>query len=180
MRKLTELVLYIAAKSQDDSTFSTSKLNKILFSVDFLAYGTWGRPVTEITYVRQEHGPAPKPDEFLRVRETLISAGRATIQTRQHLGSEQKRIVALADADMSLFDQRERRLIDDVIEEFKSYNAAQLTDWSYTILPWLQAENDDEIPFHTVFALRKRLVSRTGLNWGERRLNELRESHNVP
>ena len=180
MSKLSELILYVASQSQDDPNFSAIKLNKILFAVDFIAYGVWGHPVTEISYIRQEHGPAPEPTAFLQIRDQLLEDERATLQTRFHFGKEQKRIIALDVPDMTVFTEEERTLIDDVVCELKGFNSTQLSEWTHNLLPWLQADNGEAIPFYTIFAFRKRPVSQAGLNWGEKRLKELRESGDVP
>ena len=115
MSELSELILYIASKSQDDPNYGAIKLNKILFAIDFFAYGILGRPVTEATYIRQEHGPTPEPGLFMHERDQLIASKRANIQVQLHFGKEQKRIIALDIPDMSLFSEAERSLIDDII-----------------------------------------------------------------
>lgn len=179
MSKLSELILYIASKSQDDPNYGAIKLNKILFAIDFLAYGLWGRPVTEATYVRQEHGPTPEPGQFLRERDQLIAAKRASIQTRLHFGNEQKRLVALDIPEMSLFSEAEKSLIDDTIQDLRNLNAAQLSDWTHTLIPWLEAEDFEVIPFNTIFTFRRRPISRAALQWAEQRLKELKASGDV-
>jgi hypothetical protein len=176
--KTGELILYIASKSQDDPSFGIIKLNKILFAIDFFAYGLWGHSITQATYIRLEQGPAPRdlPD----IREELIAGGRAAIQNKKYFGGEQKRLVALTEPDMSDFTQDERGLIDDLIHELKGFNATQLSEWTHSLRPWLAAQEHEEIPYYTVFAMTSTSVSREGLNWGARRLKELREAADVP
>ncbi len=41
-KKFAELILYVSQKSTFDSTFGSTKLNKILYFSDFLAYGKLG------------------------------------------------------------------------------------------------------------------------------------------
>ena len=45
-RKMKELILYLAARSEDDPRFSSTKLNKLLFYCDFTAYRQLGRSIT--------------------------------------------------------------------------------------------------------------------------------------
>lgn len=172
MQKLGELILYVAKKSQDDTTFGATKLNKILFAVDFMAYGAFGKPLTEAHYIRLQHGPVPK--ELPQVRDELIAEKRAAIQLNEHFGKEQKRIVALDTPDMSIFTDREKRLIDDVIIELKSLNATQLSDWTHGLTPWLVASDKEELPFETVFVLQNKPISKAGVAWGEKVLRETR------
>ena len=58
--KFKELVLYIARKSECDPRFGATKLNKLLFFSDFLAFKRLGSPITGQTYFKLDHGPAPR------------------------------------------------------------------------------------------------------------------------
>ena len=57
-KKLKELVLYIAQKSEDDPSFGATKLNKILFAADFYFFGQTGRSITGASYVHRGKGRA--------------------------------------------------------------------------------------------------------------------------
>jgi hypothetical protein len=57
---MKELVLYLTAKSEGDSRFSSDKLNKLLFHCDFTAYRQLGRSITGYSYQKLPYGPAPK------------------------------------------------------------------------------------------------------------------------
>lgn len=41
-RKMKELILYLASRSEEDPRFSATKLNKLLFYCDFTAYRRLG------------------------------------------------------------------------------------------------------------------------------------------
>ena len=49
--RLLELILYVAEKCQDDPKFGATKLNKILWWADFLAYAQHGTPITQLSSV---------------------------------------------------------------------------------------------------------------------------------
>ncbi len=176
--KLGELILYIASKSQDDPAFGTAKLNKILFTVDFFTYGILGHSLTNATYIRLEYSPSPR--ELNDVRDQLISEGRAAVQTGSYIGKPQKRLVALAAPDMSLFSAEERALVDDLINELKPLNATQFSTWTHTLSPWLSATDYEEIPYNTVFVMKNEPASREAMIWAINRLEELRESGELP
>jgi antitoxin SocA-like protein len=59
-RKIKELILYLASKSEQDPRFSATKLNKLLFYCDFASYRRWGRAITGHSYQKLQFGPAPK------------------------------------------------------------------------------------------------------------------------
>jgi hypothetical protein len=172
--KMSELVLYIASKSRNDPNFGMTKLYKILFVIDFISYGVFGTPITDATYMHMEYGPVP--NDTNRIRDRLTRERRASIEERQHFGKSQKRIVALVEPDMTVFSEDERRLIDDLIEEFEPFNATQLSEWTHRLIPWRVTTNLEVIPFDAVFTLQSKPVSNAGLAWGERRLKELKDA----
>ncbi len=170
--KLAELILYIADKSQDDPAFGATKLNKILFLIDFNAYGAWGKSVSSAKYEHQNYGPVPS--QLVNIRAKLISDGRAIIQKREYFGNTQDRIVAIDQPDISEFSDIERKLIDDAIDHVKHFNATELSDWTHKLLPWMVTENSEDIPYYAIFAFQKTPVSRAGLEWAQSQLKELR------
>src|SRR3990172_10327861 len=72
--KLTELIVYFAEKGKDDNYLGATKLNKLLFLADFLAYGYLGVPITGATYIHQKLGPTPDPQQFLPALRELIES----------------------------------------------------------------------------------------------------------
>jgi len=171
MDKLGNLILYIAEQCQADESFGATKLNKILFLTDFLAYGVWGKPITGATYMRIAHGPVPR--ELMPIQGELIDSGRAVMQIRNCFGYEQKRLIALDEPDLRQFTQDEIELVDQVIQASCGVTASAFSDWTHTLLPWLLAEDKEVIPFHTIFTLKKEPVGTDDLKWGLSTLQDL-------
>src|SRR5262245_25543654 len=99
--KFRELILYIASQCEKDKSWNATKLNKILFYSDFIAFRTMGGAITGAEYFALEKGPAPKP--LMPVREEMIEAGDLAIEKR----TVQHRPVALREPDYSLFTAQE-------------------------------------------------------------------------
>jgi hypothetical protein len=55
--KFRELVIYVADRLADDTSFGDTKLNKVLHFVDFFGNSHLGHAVTGATYQKAEHGP---------------------------------------------------------------------------------------------------------------------------
>ena len=172
--RFADLILYIASKCQNNEAFGATKLNKILFTADFLAYGAWGRPVSGATYRRLKNGPVPY--ELLIVRNQLEREGKIVIQDRNYFGRTQKRIVPLAAPDLSKFTAEEIQLVDQVIAAEWQMNGTQLSEWTHTLRPWLSARDGETIPYSTVFTLEDIPVSSEGLSWGATMVRELQAS----
>jgi len=170
--RLGDLILYVAEKCKDDSSFGATKLNKLLFMIDFIAYGAWGKSISGSTYIRLPNGPAPR--ELLSVQGELIGRAKARLEERPYFGYVQKRIVPIESYTEGSFSSEELELINQVIETCEPMNATQLSDWSHTLTPWLLARDREEIPYYTVFTLRHVPAGNEGIKWGLSRLKELR------
>jgi len=172
-KKLKELILYIAEVCKNDSEFGATKLNKILFVIDFYAYSVLGRPITEATYFHLPKGPAPK--QLLVAQEELIAEGRATIEKRAFFGKTQKRLIPLRGPNISMFLKDELNLIEDAIKATGGLNGRELSDWTHRLTPWMLTEEKEEIPFFTVFTMFEKPVGRDGLAWGTKELEKLKD-----
>src|SRR5687767_11846412 len=88
--KFDELVLYVALRSADDSTYGATKLNKILFYSDFFFYAKCGESITGAEYQKLERGPAPRQ---MKPAEARLVASGAAAMTLQSVGMyTQKRL----------------------------------------------------------------------------------------
>lgn len=149
-RKFRELVLYIADKSVDDAGFGATKLNKLLFFSDFLAYSELGQPITGAEYQRLDHGPAPRC--LLRMQRELVSEGAAVVSPQQRHRFTQHRLTALRKPDLSVFSAAEISLVDAVIDQLRGASAAEVSrlshEWS---VGWAAAAASETIPYETAF-----------------------------
>ena len=147
--KFAELLLYVAERSEEDIRFGATKLNKIMYFSDFLAYGMWGESITGATYRRLPRGPVPS--ELLSTQEQLIGAGRAILKETQYFNRIQQRLVAVKETDRSLFNGAELALVDQVIAALKGHNASEVSELSHCEIGWKLASGDEDIPYSTVF-----------------------------
>ena len=147
--RLAELMLYIASKCSGHAKFGATKLNKILFFADFIAFQRQGEPITGAKYMKQEHGPVPR--RLLPVQQRLIDAGAAGLQVKELLnGKKQKRFIALRDANLNLFSAPQIELVHEVIEALKHATAEQVSELSHSRI-WEIAEVGEEIPYEAAF-----------------------------
>lgn len=148
--KLRELALYVAGTSVEDPTFGRTKLNKILFFSDFIAYGRWGKPITGATYFRLDRGPVAR--QLLSAQHDLEQKGDAVEVERKHFNRDQKRLLSLRDANLSEFSADEIALVDSVVESLRFYSATRVSDLSHDVaVGWQIADHGEDIPYESVF-----------------------------
>lgn len=149
--KFKELVVYIAKHSEDDPTFGSIKLNKVLYYADFAAYRNLGHPITGASYRKLREGPVP--NEFLAARADLVETGDASIEERPYFTGVQKRLAIRKERnpDYELFTPPERDLIDAIIAYFHGKTARETSDFSHREPGWILAEDFEDIPYPTAW-----------------------------
>ena len=172
-KRLAALILFFADECADDRYFGATKLNKLLFTADFWAYGYLGQSITGSTYVHQEHGPTPEPRLFLSTRDELVDSGCLKIVTEGTYKGIRKRPVAEVEPDLSLFTEDELSICKDAIEHLCSMTAHESREWSHSFLGWRYTGNGDVIPYYTAFLWHENLVTRSDILWGMRMAEEL-------
>jgi hypothetical protein len=147
--KFEELLLYVAERSVGDPNFGKTKLNKLLFYIDFLSYGILGKPVTGATYQRRPRGPVPK--EIAAARSELTARGDADVRCVDRFGYTQERLHALRPANMALFSSAEKQLIDNIIDALWDENGSSASELSHREPGWRIAKERETIPYQAVF-----------------------------
>ncbi len=154
--KLKELILYIALRSEGDEYFAATKLNKLLFFADFLAYLNFGESITGSEYQKLDRGPAPR--RLVPVREEMETNEDIVITKRAFYGRPQHKIFALREPDLSLFSPHQIDLVNRVIEKYWNKNASQVSDESHLFSGWKYAEIGEKIPYEVALVGRRNLT----------------------
>lgn len=157
MSRFEELILEVCKQSDHDDNCGATKLNKLLFYIDFMAYQELGVSVSGERYIKLQRGPVPLSivPTLKRMREN----GDISITERIIFGKYlQKKTSPLRDPDSSLFSDDEKRLIDGIIAMFKIHNGSSISKLSHDFIGWDVAEMGEEIPYNTVFVSNEKLT----------------------
>ncbi len=144
-QKFEELILYVSRLSEGDENFGATKLNKLLFYIDFAAYRCFGKSVSGEEYMRLPKGPVPR--QVTATLEAMEESGLVATRKRERFGFVQNRTFALREPDLDRFSSREVDLIHQVVDTFKGWNATQISDHSHRFAGWELAENGETIPY---------------------------------
>jgi hypothetical protein len=148
-RKLEELILYVALKSEGSPTYGRTKLVKLLFFSDFAAFKRLGHSITGSTYRKLEYGPCPA--EFPAAVRNLEGSRRAVDREESKVGPfTQRRLIALRDPDLSVFTAEEIAIVDEMIDRFRDHGAGDVSSLSHEFAGWRLADAGDDIPYETV------------------------------
>lgn len=137
--KFTEMLMYVAQLLGDDERGGATKLNKALWYAEVRCMRRYGHPITTAEYQKLPWGPAPR--RLVPVREALIENGEArTVQD-----GDQERLIALRLPDLSLFEQEELRVIEDVVRWLRDMPAWKVSELSHGEPGWFLAEEGGTI-----------------------------------
>ncbi len=140
-------MLYVADRCDGDFSFGATKLNKILFYSDIIAYIRLGRPITGVAYQRLAHGPAPRM--LLPIKREMIDDGDAVERQKVVYGKTQRRLVPLRESNLDLFTAHEIAIVGEVIDALRNHNAVQVSELSHQFPGWDLADNQETIPYYT-------------------------------
>lgn len=146
--KLRELVLYIADKCEEDSTFGAVKLNKILFYADFISFAEYGEAITGVKYKKYQQGPVPTI--LKRVRSEMEESGEVVVKKKSYYGYTQHRLISLRRPDFDQLTARDIALVDDVIQMFWDHSAYKVRELSHD-RAWKNASEGEAIPYEAAF-----------------------------
>jgi antitoxin SocA-like protein len=172
-RKFGELILYLAKLSESDPKCGRTKLNKLLFYVDFRAYERFGAPVSGQRYQKRDYGPTA--GSFMPVVRALEEERACVWAERQYHGRPMKKLVALREPDLRLFRPEEIDLIHEILEELYPFDARDLTNKTHAFAGYQAAEMDEEIPYNMVFVDDARPLSPEEEAWAQSIFKEYHE-----
>lgn len=143
--KLRELILYIATMCQRDERFGKTKLNKILFNIDFAAYRKFGKSISGQDYYAREFGPTP--ERMKQALDYLENKHDLAIDRKEYFGRQQERPIALRSADLSALTRDEINLVFETINFYWDRSGTDMSNESHEFLGWEVAGPEEKIPY---------------------------------
>jgi hypothetical protein len=150
--KFKALVHYVCWSCKDDtSKLGSTKLNKVLWLADFLKYYRSGISITGARYVKRQFGPVPRA--IMPVLSELEREGSVITREVPFHGRTKTEFIVTKDPVVS-FPKDELDIIDRTIRFVCDEHTAQsISEVSHDAV-WHAAEDGEDIPYFTVFAVR--------------------------
>lgn len=152
--RFRELILYLSLLSEGDPAFGATKLNKLLFFSDFIAYLVLGKSISGEEYQCLEYGPAPR--RLLPVTREMEEQGWIAQREQFFYGRKLRRTFALREPNLDIFTPREIDLVNKVIDSLSEKNASQVSELSHLFVGWKCAEYGEAIPYEAALVGTRR------------------------
>lgn len=142
--KLKQLAHYVCWKCEDPSKLGATKLNKVLWLSDVLAFKVNGLSITNSEYVKRQFGPVPK--QILVVRQELVAEKKIHERHDDIGGMTGVHFTALQRPDTSLFSLKELEIVNSVLDEIcEKHTATSISEFSHDAV-WAAARMGESIP----------------------------------
>lgn len=144
--RLKNLLLYVLG--QMGETYQT-KMNKVLFYIDFLSYRENGMAISGLAYNAIEFGPVPQRWDRVYSAFDEVEGDFKLVQNQECVA-----LKAAGEADMSGFTEQEMEIIDKVCAKVKDMTSRAISKMSHEEPAWKDHVGDSKpIPFSDAFKL---------------------------
>ena len=164
------LVHYVCDRCTDDPTkLGATKLNKILWMSDVLAYVSMGQPITEEHYIKRQFGPVAQT-----MQPTLENLQQEqSLSIRDDPSSLLTLYLSLKEPDISGFTAEQISLIDKVISwVVNKHSATSISDFSHAFLAWQVASIGEDIPHSAVYASFPKEIDEHDISWAKETIKD--------
>lgn len=147
LERLKNVMLYVLENCRE---VWTTKMNKLLFYIDFLSYRERGMAISGLSYRAIDFGPVPERwervySQFDEIRQEMRAVGEC----------EGIVLTASVRADESLFSQEELQLMTSVCEKLGKCSSSQMSELSHQEKGWIDCRVGHKmIPFENAFVLK--------------------------
>ncbi|MEM3541482.1 MAG: DUF4065 domain-containing protein [Candidatus Bilamarchaeaceae archaeon] len=149
LHKFKQVLLYILNKVGAKPNIGETVIYKLLYFIDFNYYEKYEEQLIGATYIKNHYGPTPL--EFQEIVEDMVKNKEIIVVKSKYYEYPQKKYLPLKEPDLSVLSGREIKEIDEVLEKFSDWNAADISKYSYHDIPWLVADDNGPIEYEAVF-----------------------------
>lgn len=147
LERLKNLLFYILGKV--DHVWTT-KMNKILFYIDFVSYRDRGVSISGLSYRALDFGPVP--DRWDRIYSEFDEIFQVPTPVRSSVGMV---LITEHIADLSLFSPEEIQVIDSICEKLGNMSVRHISELSHIEYAWQKKQGDHaQMDFQDAFWLR--------------------------
>ena len=151
MDKLENIISYIASKVDN---LTITSLNKYLWFIDMLSFNKRAISITGLTYQKQQYGPTIMDGLYEEISLLDDLYERKDIETTN---GNITNILSKGNFNLSLINEKEKEIIDTIIETLKNKKVNEISTLSHKEEGWKKTKNLDRISFEYKFNLLNNL-----------------------
>ena len=142
--KYQNAILYFMQHCNNQYLGAT-KLNKLLYYLDFLNYRDRGESVTGDEYYHMQYGPVPSSVET--VMGALCESGKLEVAGEPFGEVTRKIYKGKEKPNITVFSKEEQQLLADICKEFKDYDTDKIIAQTHLEAPWFYSRPHQKIDY---------------------------------
>lgn len=131
--------------SENIPNLGKTKLNKMLYFLDFDHFEKYGKPVTDDVYINLELGPVPQSIDS--ILDEMIRRGLIEILPEQVVDFVRYHLLAKIKHNPNVFLPSEIEILCEISEKWQHHTAKEVVMASHGEAPWLATRNGEAIPY---------------------------------
>lgn len=170
--KFKAMVHQIVDSCEDPQRLGATRLNKICWYADTLAYRLNGESITGETYIKRKHGPVPQA--ILPTLKELEGEKKIHVKDHHYLPTKKMRLFqSLVDADPAALTPDEHGILKYVMDVVCNHHtAASISELSHDAI-WEAANDGEEIPMCTTLVAQPAQLTPQAKAWAEGMVQKL-------
>lgn len=145
--KTAGMMAFFASKMKD---VTKTKMFKLVWYSDFLAYGRTLKSISGMVYCHNLHGPTPVAHDVLLAY--MQSIGLIDLKSdASGIGESVDTLIAF---DESMFSEEELRVLNDVYRKFDGFSATRTSDISHLEDGYVRTQMREVIPYDYAMSLK--------------------------
>ncbi len=160
--RLKDVVHYICSQC-DEADLGNVKLHKILYFSDMLHFNSTMKPLTGVSYVKQQFGPTAQ--HLTAVVSELAREGRLQVTERQFYGFRKKDYTSLTPPHLGRIGNA-LPLLDEVIAFVCSHTAKEISELSHNAA-WDAAGMGEVLPYYTAIGMEPAELTEDDFVWAD-------------
>ena len=142
--KYENAILYFV-RHCNNRYLGATKLNKLLYYLDFLNYRDRGKSVTGDDYYHMQYGPIPSAVDT--VMGALCESEKLKVAGSPFGEVVRKIYKAEENPDLTVFSEEEQQLLADICKEFKDYDTNKIIAQTHLEAPWFYSRPHEKIDY---------------------------------
>ncbi len=138
-------------KCEGDGIYKT-KLNKLLFYSDFLAFSRLGKSITGSCYTHELYGPCPL--DFQSLLGVMSDHGFISIELKTYKNNDAEFVKVNEEKARDILDATEKKIIDRVCNKFAKHTSKDLTEISHKEKAYMLTDLKERISYEYAKYLR--------------------------
>lgn len=161
--KFKTVLSYIINRCENKKNVGKTVICKLLYFSDFNYYEKYETSITNETYIKYERGPYP--DHIDEILEEMVEEKLIIINKKPYFGTTIHKYYLQQVPDLSAINTQELSVINEVIDELSYMSAKEVSEYSHGDMPWMIAEDNEDLDYEYVFYRDPEYSVREYENW---------------